>query len=256
MKVAYVGIDLMLPALLQLGKMADVEILKIFTCPNLYQGETSDGVVAFAKERQIPYTKEKVTKTDLEELAKKGCALLLCAGYYYRLPITDAFPMVNVHPAPLPSHRGAWPMPYILLWGEDVGGVSFHQMEKEFDKGSLLFTRSFPLTKQDNLQTYMQKANALLPQMVEDLLKNLSTHLKNAQPQGQGRYLSNPTEKDWTVRDTMTVKEADKILRAFYGYPCLYRSETLKKEISFAKAEYGTPQGRDLPLADGKIILL
>lgn len=253
MKVAYVGIDLMLPALLHLGKMENVEILKIFTCPNLYQGETSDGVVAFAQKRNIPCTKEKVTKEDLTALDEMGCDLLLCAGYYYRLPVTDAFPMVNIHPAPLPSHRGAWPMPWILLWGEEQGGVTFHQMEEQFDTGKILLQKNFPLSPADNLQTYMQKANALLPNTVEALLRNLPSLLKNARPQGEGRYLKNPTEEDWTVKDTMTVAEADKILRAFYGYPCLYHSETFTEEISFAKAEYGAPGKGELALADGKI---
>ena len=253
MKVAYVGIDLMLPALETLGSQEEIEILKIFTCPHLYEGETVDGVIAFANAHRIPYTQEKVTANDLAALREAGCELLLCAGYYYRLPMTDAFPMINIHPAPLPSHRGAWPMPYILLWGETEGAVTFHKMEESFDQGEILFSRSFPLTPKDNLMTYMQKANALLPALVKDLIRNLAKHLSAARPQGQGRYLKNPTEADWTVTDQMSVKEADKILRAFYGYPVLYLSASAKKEISFGKAEYGPPKEGELPLLDGKI---
>jgi methionyl-tRNA formyltransferase len=253
MKVAYVGIDLMLPALLQLGEMADVEILKIFTCPCLYEGETVDGIIAFAKSHCIPYTQEKMTANDLAALAEAGCEMLLCAGYYYRLPITDAFPMINIHPAPLPDCRGAWPMPWLLLWGKSKGGVVFHKMAEQFDTGEILLEKDFPLTPAHTLADYMADANALLPGMVDDLLSHLPAYLKNARPQTEGRYLKNPTEEDWTVTDQMTVEEADKILRAFYGYPCVYRKEGLVAEISFARADYGTPKGIDLPLKDGRI---
>jgi len=253
MKLAFVGIDLLYTALETLGQRADVEILEIFTCPNLYEGEKSDRVVAFAKSRGIPCTKEKLNASDLDRLKQKGCELLLCAGYYYRLPITDAFPMVNIHPAPLPDYRGAWPMPWILLWGESKGGVVFHKMAEQFDTGEILLEKDFPLTPDHTLADYMADANALLPNMVEDLLSHLPTHLAHAKPQTGGRYLKNPTEEDWTVTDQMTVKEADRILRAFYGYPCVYRKEGLVAEISFARAKYGTPKGIDLPLKDGKI---
>ena len=259
MKVAYVGIDLLYSALDTLGQMQDIKILKIFTCPKLYEGEDSQRVVAFAQSHGIPYQMERVGEKDLKELAEMGCELLLCAGYYYRLPMTDAFPMVNVHPAPLPSHRGAWPMPYVLLWGEAQGGVTIHQMEATFDTGNILLEEYFPLESTDTLADYMAKSNAILSQMLEKLLKPPSNTsfrqaLSAAIPQTEGRYLKNPTEEDWTITDQMTVEEADRILRAFYGYPCLYQMGNYVKEISFGRAIGGTPNEGELPLIDGKIV--
>ena len=257
MKIAYVGIDLLDTALQTLGQSKDVEILKIFTCPNLYEGESSDRVVAFAEERGIPYTKEKVTTADLEQLHKAGCDLLLCAGYYYRLPITHAFPMVNIHPAPLPSCRGAWPMPWLLLWGEAQGGVVFHKMEKQFDTGEILLDAAFPLSPRHTLSDYMADANRLIPSLLKDLLAHLEAYWQNARPQGEGRYLKNPTEEDYTVSGDMTAEEADRILRAFYGYPCLYRHTQTNTvtSLSCARAQKGDFPDAAFPLKDGQVVL-
>ena len=257
MKIAYVGIDLLDSALQTLGHAKDVEIFKIFTCPNLYEGESSDRVVAFAESRGIPYTKEKVTTADLEQLQKAGCDLLLCAGYYYRLPITHAFPMINIHPAPLPSCRGAWPMPWLLLWGEAQGGVTFHKMEEQFDTGEILLDAAFPLSPCHTLEDYMEIANSLIPSLLTDLLTHFTEYWQNARPQGEGRYLKNPTEEDYTVSSNMTAEEADRILRAFYGYPCLYHNAHTNAltPLSYARAQKGDFPNAAFPLKDGQVVL-
>ena len=90
--------------------------------------ETNTAVIKTARERGIPHTLERIAPADLEWLAGQGCELLVCAGYYYRAPVTDAFPMVNFHPTPLPVGRGSWPMPRLILEGAEFGGVTAHKM--------------------------------------------------------------------------------------------------------------------------------
>ena len=126
MKTAYLGIDLLKPvldALLEEG----VQVLKLFTCPVDNVTEFNTAVIRAAEERGIPHTLERITAADLEALAAQGCELLVCAGYYYRAPVTDAFPMVNFHPTPLPVGRGSWPMPRLILEGAAYGGGLRHR---------------------------------------------------------------------------------------------------------------------------------
>ena len=112
MKTAYLGIDLLKPVLDALLR-EDCQILKLFTCPVDNVTEFNTAVIRTAQARGISHTLERITAADLEELAAQGCELLVCAGYYYRAPITDAFPMVNFPPAPgagvlahAPAHPG------------------------------------------------------------------------------------------------------------------------------------------------------
>ncbi len=251
MKIAYLGID-MLQSVLHAVLREGHEVMHVFTCKTDNVTEFSLDVRNTAQRHGIPCTDERVTRADLDALARAGCELLLCAGYYHRVPITEAFPMVNVHPAPLPECRGAWPMPLILLGAHPVGGVTFHRMAREFDTGDILLESAFPIGEGDTLQDYMAHVDECVPGMVHTLLSDLPACLAKARPQGPGRYLPNPGEDAWTLSDTMTAREADRILRAFWGYECLYRHGGRVYEFIGARAVEGPAEG-PYPLADGQI---
>ena len=252
MKIAYLGIDLLKPvldALLEEG----CEVLKLFTCPVDNVTEFNTAVIQTAEERGIPYTLDRVTANHLDELAAQGCGLLVCAGYYYRAPVTDAFPMVNFHPTPLPVGRGSWPMPRLILEGAELGGVTAHKMAAEFDTGEILLRELFPLDQREDHQTYMEKVYERVPAMVHALVNGLPQVLANARPQGPGEYWPLPTEKDWTVTPDMEMARADRILRAFYGYECVYRDGARKTELIGGRAVPGDPAGRPFPVRGGYI---
>ena len=118
MKIAYLGIDLLKPVLDSLLR-EECQVMKLFTCPVDNVTEFNTAVIQTARERGIPYTLDRIRPADLDELADQGCELLVCAGYYYRAPVTDEFPMVNFHPTLLPVGRGSWPMPRLILEGAE-----------------------------------------------------------------------------------------------------------------------------------------
>lgn len=252
MKTAYLGIDLLKPvldALLEEG----CQVLKLFTCPADNVTEFNTAVIRAAEERGIPHTLERITAADLEALAAQGCELLVCAGYYYRAPVTDAFPMVNFHPTPLPVGRGSWPMPRLILEGAACGGVTAHKMAADFDTGDILLRERFPLGPREDHQTYMEKVYEKIPSMVRALVRRLPEVLEDAQPQGQGEYWPLPTEADWTVTPDMDAARAGLILRAFYGYECVYRDGTRKTELIGGRVVLGDPAGRPFPVKGGYI---
>lgn len=249
MKIAYLGIDLLEPVLdALLGE--GCRVLKLFTCPVDNVTETNTAVLEAARGRGIPYTLERVTPADLDWLASQGCELLVCAGYYYRAPVTDAFPMVNFHPTPLPVGRGSWPMPRLILEGAEFGGVTAHKMAADFDTGDILLRERFPLDRREDHRTYMEKVYERIPAMVHALVNQLPQVLAGAQPQGAGEYWPVPTERDWTVTPDMDAAQADRILRAFYGYECVYRDGPEKTELIGGRM---VPGPGPFPVGDGHI---
>lgn len=253
MKIAYLGIDLLKEAL-QTVLEENCEVMRLFSCKTDNITEFNTGVLRMAEQAGIAYTLERITKEDLDTLAAQGCELLLCAGYYHRVPVTDAFPMINLHPAPLPRYRGAWPMPVLLRRGEREGGICLHKMGADFDTGDIVLERTFPLERQDTLADYMRKAKALIPSMVRELLRNLPELLAHARPQGAGAYVPCPKQADWTVNSRMDVATADAVLRAFYGYECIYETRDQSFEMIGARAVApGRPEA-EYPLRDGEIV--
>ena len=254
-KIAYVGIDLLFPVLEALVANG-CEVIELFSCPTDNVTEFNTRITSYANSEGIPLKMERITGADLARLKEKGCQLLVCGGYYYRIPVTDAIPMVNFHPSMLPEGRGSWPMATALLKGLKSSGITVHKIARGFDEGDILLQRSFPLDDNDTHKDYMNKVYANVPEMVSCLLSDFDEIWENARPQGKGEYWECPTEKDYTIRFDMTVEAADRVLRAFYGYECVYVGlDGKSREIVNGRAFKGdAPETVEtLPLKDGYV---
>lgn len=253
MKIAYIGIDLFYPALETLKDLG-CEILEIFTCRTDNVTEFNTKIITFAESYSIPYTTSRITNRDIERLIKKGCNAAFCGGYYFKIPADTPLPIVNIHPSLLPVGRGPWPMPISILRGDKKSGVTIHKIAEGFDTGDILLQREFLLDADETHQSFMEKANAVLPSMLEKLLKNFDQIYSSAKTQGDGEYWEMPEPQRYTVTSDMTVCEADVILRAFYGYECIYRTNDKESIIIGGRAVRDNhKQDTEFPLVDGYI---
>lgn len=230
MRLCYVGLDLMLPALDALIKEG-VQIDHIFTCPvdNVYEFNT--GIIDRANEHGIPCTTRRITREDIMHLRDSGCDGLVCGAYYYKIPVIKDFPMVNIHPSLLPIGRGAWPMPVTILRELPESGVTVHKIEEGFDTGDILLQEKFTVLQREDLESFTEKFRTLLPVMMKALVSDFHRLYDNAIPQGEGEYWAEPVEKDYTITADTTPEECDRILRAFYGFPCIYDDGSTRYSI-------------------------
>lgn len=253
MKIAYIGIDLLYPALPALVA-AGCEVLKIITCETDNETEFNLSVCSYAREHDIPLLIGVISESILYKLLEEGCEALICGGYYYRIPVIPDLPMVNIHPSLLPEGRGAWPMPLVILSGQKETGVTIHKITEGFDEGDILLQRRIAVGGEDNLQELTDKIQAVLPEMMEILAGNFTHLYKEARSQGKGVYQKAPKENDYILHPGMSVKEADKILRAFYGYECIYREGKKEWGLIGGKVYLGGRQKKgDFLLTDGYI---
>ena len=230
MKIAYIGIDILYTAMEALLD-AGCEILEVFTCKTDNKTEFNIRVTARAKELNVPCSMDRIREENLRRLADKGCEAVFIAGYYYRIPILEGMPMVNVHPAYLPLGRGAWPMPVTIMKGLPESGVTLHKLTRGLDMGDILMQESFRVSDRENLEGFMEKADTCIRHMIPKLLADFRFIYENAEPQGEGEYWACPVERDWTVSPDMTEEEIDRILRAFYGYECIWEEDGKKYEL-------------------------
>ena len=251
MKIAYAGFDLMEKALEALALDKKNTLLRLFTCRVDGVYETNDGVIALAEERNVPYTLDRITESDVEQLIRDGCELLVSAGYYYRIPVDDRLPMVNIHPSLLPYGRGAWPMPLAILDELRESGVTVHKTEETFDTGDILLQERFTLDRDETLISFMDKVNGLLPAVMHRLTADFDNLWQNARPQGEGEYQPEPDPDDYVLSVKDNVDHADRVLRAFFGFPCRYFDGTQTHEL-IRKRAY-REQGEGYPLTDGVI---
>ncbi len=254
MKIAYIGIDLFFNALESLENLG-CEIGEIFTCKTDNITEFNLKICHYASSHNIPCKLTRITVDDIERLKKEGYAFAVCAGYYFKIPVCTGFPIVNIHPSLLPVGRGSWPMPQTILKGMKKSGVTIHKIAEGFDTGDILLQREFELTDDETLVSFMDKVYALIPPMMKELTNNFNELYSGATPQGEGDYWDAPTDEDMTVTEDMTAATADRILRAFLGYECIYKGKGKNCKIIGGRAHKGTATENDnvLPIKDGYI---
>lgn len=249
MKIAYAGFDLLAPALEALLKEG-CQLVKLFTCPVDQEYEFNYQVIRLAEKAGAPWTSRPVAREDIRLLKEEGCDAFISAAYYYRIPVDHELAMVNVHPSLLPQGRGAWPMPVQILRGEKQGGVTIHRLEEDFDRGPILLQKAFTIRDGENLETMTETIRSLLPDMMGELAADFRGLYESAKPQGKGSYYPCPTEKDWTIGPDTEARQADRILRAFYGFPCIYQ-EKGEARFELVRGRLSRPKPGSLPVLGG-----
>lgn len=234
MKLIYVGFDTLYEALPSL-EAAGGEVMQVVTFPVDNRTEFNLRTLAYARERGIPCRSGRISAEDIANWQKAGAQALVCCGYPYHIPTGGGLPMVNIHPALLPVGRGAWPMPVMLLRGLSESGLTVHKLTEAYDAGDILLQRAIPVLSEDTLETLTNRLRALLPELMHALLADFPRLYAEARPQGEGEDWPAPQETDYPLSPSMCAAEADRILRAFYGYECIYRA---------GDAVYGVTGGR------------
>lgn len=252
MKIAYIGIDLLVSALYSLYKNK-CDIVEIYTCNTDNKTEFNIKVTDFAKKHNIPIKFSPISESDLLNLKHNGVDFIISAGYYHKIPTSIDIPIINIHPSLLPEGRGAWPMPIYLLDNKKCAGVTFHKVVDNLDCGDIILQKEFLLSSKDNHQTFIKKVDKCIEQLIPVLLNNFFDLYNNAAAQSNGSYWEMPQKSDFTVSENMSFEEIDKVFRAFYGYEVFYTDgeneyelifASIKKRRTFLKKVFKTiPQG-------------
>lgn len=218
MRIAYCGYDFFYTCLKRLLKMETVEVIRVFTFDTDNQYNYNKYVTKLAEENQIPITTRKISEQDVRELfLEYHCDCIVTAGYLYRIPVVNdvGFRGVNIHPTLLPQGRGRWPLPFVILKGLDKNGVTLHKINDQFDEGDILLQRSFPVNEREDLETLSCRCQMMAEQLVETVFSDFERYWENAVPQTGGEYWDYPTLEEMSFDFSMSVKEIDRVIRAY-----------------------------------------
>ncbi len=116
-----------------------------------------------ATEHGIPVLQPSSIRTDvfLDEIRSLRPDLIVVAAYGKILPGTLLYlpPMgtINVHGSLLPKYRGAAPIQWAVINGEEETGVTIMQMDEGMDTGDILMPSVIPIEKDDTAGTVFKK---------------------------------------------------------------------------------------------------
>ena len=97
----------------------------------------------------------------VEALQEAGAEYVVMAGYMRKVTsvMLDAFPnrVLNLHPALLPSFKGAHAIADAFNAGVKVTGVTVHFANADYDKGPIVTQRAITVAENDTLDTLEAK---------------------------------------------------------------------------------------------------
>ena len=110
----------------------------------------------------------------VDELRAAGADYVVMAGYMRKVTpvMLDAFPdrVLNLHPALLPSFKGAHAIADAFGAGVKVTGITVHFANEDYDKGPIVAQRAVEVREDDTLDTLEERIHeaehALYPEVL------------------------------------------------------------------------------------------
>ncbi len=248
MKVVFFGSsDFSIPVLQALIHARHDIVLVVTTPPKKKgRGQKISGTIVedFASSNQIRSVAPNNLKSEdfSQTLKSAHCDCLVVASYGKILPsnilrIPSKLPL-NVHPSLLPKYRGAAPIAYQLLNGENVGGVTIAVVTEQLDAGDILIQKKIPIEINDNAVSLSEKladlGGDLTLRALEQIQKNhvQLTPQENSKATYASKLSKNMGRIDWTA----SAINIHNQIRAFVPWPSAY-THWQEKVVKILKSE-------------------
>jgi len=123
------------------------------------------GIEIFLAEKKNFTTKEDYEKAIIRELKRKNIGLIALAGYMKIVGpgILKEYKnkIINIHPALLPSFKGAHGIKDAFDYGVKVTGVTVHFVDEEMDHGPIIMQAALEIGAKDTVETLEKKIHKL-----------------------------------------------------------------------------------------------
>ncbi|WP_456455967.1 methionyl-tRNA formyltransferase [Thermovibrio sp.] len=237
LKVVFMGTpDFAVPSLKAL-KREGYEIPLVITQPDRPAGRGKKlkppPVKVLAEELGLKvYQPEKVKENrELKEILEEiKPDLIVVAAYGKILPEwllnLPKYGILNVHASLLPKYRGASPIQWAILNGEDETGVTVMKVIPELDAGPILSQEKVKIEEEDNAKTLHDKLASLGAELlVKTIPEFISGRIKPVpQDEAKATYCPQIRKEMGRVNWKEGSREIFNKVRAFYPWPCAFTS--------------------------------
>lgn len=207
-------------------------VLAVFTQPDKPKGRgnhlAAPPVKELALQHNIPvYQPQKLRNSDaLAVLTSYNPELIIVVAYGQILPESiinlPKYGCVNIHASLLPRYRGAAPIQWCVLNGEEKSGVTSMQMDAGLDTGDMLLTAETEIGENDTAEDLHDKLSVLGAEVMSKTIRLIEED--KLEPKKQDDSLSNYAQMlskelcpiDWSL----SAKDVHNKVRGLYSWPC------------------------------------
>jgi methionyl-tRNA formyltransferase len=153
---------------------------------------------------------------------------------------------LNIHASILPRHRGAAPIQWAIIEGDEETGVSLMKMDAGLDTGDVLSIMTMPIAKGDSASDLSERISHLGARMLRNDLPRYTKGLLKSQKQNESlaTYAVKIDKSHGLIDWGMSAIQILRRLRAFEPWPGIYTYLPSKKKrllkIQSAKIAQGS----------------
>lgn len=234
-KVIFMGTpEFSVPILQALIEDETIEVIGVVSQPDRKVGRkqilTPPPVKQLAIEHNLPvFQPEKLSGSEeMQALIEMDADLIVTAAYGQFVPTkllnAPKHRSINVHASLLPKYRGAAPIHYAVLKGEEKTGVTIMYMEKVMDAGDIISQREIPITDEDDTGQLFEKLSLVGRDLLMDTLPSIFAGENESIKQDENQVTFSPMisreqeQIDWTN----TAREIFNHIRALRPAPGAY----------------------------------
>lgn len=219
------------------------ELLAVFTQPDRPKGRGKrlmmPPVKALAIEADIPVYQPISLKSPevLETIKKLGPDIIIVVAYGQLLPKAilelPPFGCVNVHASLLPKYRGAAPINWAIINGEDKTGITTMYMDVGIDTGDMILKEELLIGEDETSAELHDRMAALGAEVLIKTLNLIETGNVVREPQDhqESSHASMLSKELGMIDWTKTASEIKNLVRGTIPWPTAfttYKSEVMK----------------------------
>ena len=254
MKIVFMGTPDFASGALEALIQAGHEITAVYTQPDKPKGRGKEvqmtPVKVVAIEHDIPVYQPRRIK-EAEEVARlkeipADIFVVAAFGQILSQEILDIpkFGCVNIHASLLPKYRGAAPIQWAVIDGEEKTGVTIMQMNAGCDTGDILYTKEYVLDAKETGASLFDKLMVLGAEAIVEALPLIEAGKLTPVPQKEeeATHAAKLTKQLGEMDFTKSAVVLERLIRGLNSWPSAYT--TFKgKQLKIWEAEVVECQG-------------
>jgi methionyl-tRNA formyltransferase len=195
---------------------------------------------ALAHDLKIEQPPKIKTKESKELFASYQADLAVVVAYGRILPseylTSPRRGCINVHFSLLPRYRGAAPVNWAIVNGEEKTGVTTMFVEEELDSGPVLLQRETRIQPEETAPELMRRLAESGAELLGETLNRLDELKPGPQDDGQATFAPLLTKATGVIDWTSTAQEIERRVRGFQPWPNAHTSWVSQRLILWKAA--------------------
>jgi methionyl-tRNA formyltransferase len=129
---------------------------------------------------------------------------------------------INVHFSLLPHYRGAAPVSWAIVNGEQQTGVTTMMIEQELDSGPILLQKAVPIEEKETAPHLMLRLADMGAELLDETLKQLDQITPRPQENDEASFAPVLKRSDGLIDWTKNAVAIERMVRGFQPWPNAY----------------------------------